>query len=98
MIIIIIIIRIIIIIIITKKNIISLLLSSLLLLLLLLLLFVWQNSFQILCKTDVCYYISYIVLCHSCLVIFEVCNFNMKIKCDYYYYSHYYWMNVLHRI
>ena len=42
--------------------------------------------------------ISHIVLCHSCLVIFEVCNFNMKIKCDYYYYSHYYWMNVLHRI
>ena len=55
MIIIIIIIRIIIIIIITNIIIPSLLLSLLLLSLLLLLLFVWQNLFQILCKTDVCY-------------------------------------------
>ena len=55
MIIIRIIIRIIIIIIIT--NIIMISLLSSLLLLLLLLLFAWQNPFQILCKTDVCYFL-----------------------------------------
>ena len=69
----------IIIIIITDIIIISLLLSLLaLLLLLLLLLFVWQTQFKYYVKLT--FAIFDIVLYHSCLVMFEVCNFNLKIE------------------